>query len=176
MRRLFPSLHGYEGSWLRGDLIAGLTEALAYASIAGVSPVVGLQRQDFLAAITAMLGVLVFDTLPGLFIGIGVSLLLLLYRASRPHVASLGQQRGRGPFVDLRRHPGYAPPDGIAVLRIEGGLFFANADAIRARVRAEAAGKRAVVLDAETVPGVDVTAAEMLANLAADLQRPAWSC
>ena len=127
------------------------------------------QRQDFLAAITAMLGVLIFDTLPGLFIGIGVSLMLLLYRASRPHVASLGQERGRGPFVDLRRHPGYAPPEGIAVLRIEGGLFFANADTIRARVRAEAEGKRAVVLDAETVPGVDVTAAEMLANLAADL-------
>ena len=49
MRWLFPSLHGYRRDWLRGDLIAGLTvwavlvpEALAYASIAGVSPVVGL--------------------------------------------------------------------------------------------------------------------------------------
>ena len=48
-RWLFPSLHGYQKGWLRGDLIAGLTvwavlvpEALAYASIAGVSPVVGL--------------------------------------------------------------------------------------------------------------------------------------
>src|SRR3954447_22496899 len=48
-RWLFPSLHGYDRRWLRGDLIAGLTvwavlvpEALAYATIAGVSPVVGL--------------------------------------------------------------------------------------------------------------------------------------
>jgi sulfate permease, SulP family len=46
---LFPSLRGYQRSWLRGDLLSGLTvlavlvpEALAYASIAGVSPVVGL--------------------------------------------------------------------------------------------------------------------------------------
>ena len=46
---MFQSLAGYRRSWLRGDLIAGLTvwavlvpEALAYASIAGVSPVVGL--------------------------------------------------------------------------------------------------------------------------------------
>src|ERR1700727_2301863 len=46
---VFTSLHGYRASWLRGDLVAGLTvwavlvpEALAYASIAGVSPVVGL--------------------------------------------------------------------------------------------------------------------------------------
>jgi sulfate permease, SulP family len=50
MRRLlFASLAGYRPEWLRGDLVAGLTvwavlvpEALAYASIAGVSPVVGL--------------------------------------------------------------------------------------------------------------------------------------
>lgn len=49
MRWLFPSLQGYQRGWLRGDLIAGLTvwavlvpEALAYATIAGVSPVVGL--------------------------------------------------------------------------------------------------------------------------------------
>ena len=46
---LFPSLRGYDRSWLRSDLIAGLTvwavlvpESLAYATIAGVSPVVGL--------------------------------------------------------------------------------------------------------------------------------------
>lgn len=45
---LFPSPHGYRRAWLRGDLLAGLTvwavlvaEALGYASIAGVSPVVG---------------------------------------------------------------------------------------------------------------------------------------
>src|SRR3954454_22384762 len=49
MPRLFPSLHGYQRPWLRSDLVAGLTvwavlvpEALAYATIAGVSPVVGL--------------------------------------------------------------------------------------------------------------------------------------
>ena len=47
--RLFSSLRGYRGGWLRGDVVAGLTvwavlvpEALAYAQLAGVSPVVGL--------------------------------------------------------------------------------------------------------------------------------------
>ena len=44
-------------------------------------------RADFMGAITAMLGVLIFDTLPGLVIGICVSLLLLLARTSRPHLA-----------------------------------------------------------------------------------------
>ena len=63
MRRLFPSLHGYQGAWLRGDLIAGLTvwavlipEALAYASIAGVSPVVGLYAAPGALILYAALG------------------------------------------------------------------------------------------------------------------------
>ncbi|HEY6780342.1 MAG TPA: SulP family inorganic anion transporter, partial [Thermoleophilaceae bacterium] len=131
-------------------------------------------RPDFVAALAAMLGVLVFDTLPGLFIGIAVSLLLLLYRASRPHVAELGAVPGaEGQWGDRARHPENRPADGVAVLRVDGGLFFANADGIRARVREAAAAEdvRAVVLDAETVPYVDVTAAQMLVELAEDLAR-----
>src|SRR4051812_22690978 len=57
-------------------------------------------RPDFVAALAALLGVLVFDTLPGLFIGIAASLFLLLYRASRPHVAVLGKDPGAGRWSD----------------------------------------------------------------------------
>jgi sulfate permease, SulP family len=131
-------------------------------------------RADFLAALAAMLGVLIFDTLPGLFIGIGVSLLLLLYRASRPHVAELGEVHGAGGhWGDLERHPENRAVPGVVVLRVDGGLFFANADAIRRRVLQAAArdGVHAVVLDAETVPYVDLTAAEMLSALHADVER-----
>jgi sulfate permease, SulP family len=131
-------------------------------------------RPDFLAALAALLGVLVFDTLPGLFIGIAVSLLLLLYRASRPHVAVLGQVPGAdGHYGDILRHPENRQAPGIVVLRLESGLFFANADAVRDVIRAHAAepGIRAVVLDAETIPYVDVTAARMLLQLGLDLER-----
>jgi sulfate permease, SulP family len=131
-------------------------------------------RPDFLAALAALAGVLVFDTLPGLFIGVAVSLLLLLYRASRPHVAVLGQVPGAdGHYGDVRRHPENRPVPGIVVLRLESGLFFANADAVRDVVRAHAAepSVRAVVLDAQTIPFVDVTAARMLAQLGGDLER-----
>ena len=131
-------------------------------------------RPDFLAALAALLGVLVFDTLPGLFIGIVASLLLLLYRASRPHVAVLGQVPGTsGQFVDIGRHPENRQLPGIVILRLEAGLFFANADALRDAVRAHAFrdGIRAVVLDAETIPYIDVTAARMLVLLDDELQR-----
>jgi SulP family sulfate permease len=131
-------------------------------------------RPDFIAAIAALLGVTVFDTLPGLFIGIGISLLLLIYRASRPYVATLGLEAGPdGRYSDIDRHPDNELPAHVAVLRIESSLYFANADAIRARIidAAEAEGISAVVLDAETIPFVDVTAARMLAALAEDLDR-----
>jgi MFS superfamily sulfate permease-like transporter len=54
---------------------------------------------------------------------------------------------------------------------VESGLYFANADAVRARVMAAADGARAIVLDAETIPFIDVTAARMLDQLASDLRR-----
>ncbi|TCO17203.1 high affinity sulfate transporter 1 [Kribbella steppae] len=130
-------------------------------------------RADFLAAITAMLGVLVFDTLPGLVIGIAVSMTLLLYRASRPHVTRLvrSADAGRpGLWVDADRHPDLHPQQGIVVVRVESGLFFANADHIRDRIRDLAAtGATAVVLDGETTPFIDVTAAGMLDQLTRDL-------
>jgi sulfate permease, SulP family len=129
-------------------------------------------RPDFIAAIAALLGVTVFDTLPGLFIGITVSLLLLIYRASRPYVATLGRTPGSdGRYRDIDRHPDARLPEHVAVLRIESGLYFANADAVRAKVleTASADGIRAVVLDAETIPFIDVTASHMLAELAEEL-------
>ena len=129
-------------------------------------------RADFIAAVAAMLGVMIFGTLAGLFIGVLISLLLLLYRASRPPVAELGRVPGAsGHFSDLDRHPENRPVEGIAVLRIEGGLFFANAGPVAAAIR-RAAGRDdvdAVVIDAETVPFIDVTAAQALDQVAREL-------
>lgn len=130
-------------------------------------------RADFIAAIAAMLGVMVFGTLAGLFIGVLISLLLLLYRASRPPVAELGRVPGSsGHFSDLDRHPENRRVEGIAVLRVEGGLFFANAGAIAAEIRgmADRDGIHAVVIDAETMPFIDVTAAHALDQVVGELR------
>ena len=107
-----------------------------------------------------------------------MSLLLLLYRASRPYIATLGRVPGSEQYGDIKRHPENRAPDGVAVLRVEGGIYFANADAIRSAMLKAAAGEgvRAVVLDAETIPFVDVTAAKMLDELAGDLRRRGGRC
>jgi high affinity sulfate transporter 1 len=128
-------------------------------------------RPDFVAALAALFGVLVFDTLPGLFIGIGVSLLLLLYRSSRPHVAVLGRSPGHdGQWTDLQRHPSNEQIPEVVVLRPESGLYFANAEWVRQHVLAHVEGSRAIVLDAESMPFVDVSAVRMLAQLGEDLE------
>ncbi len=153
----------------------GALRALYRASTARLGQIYGLAaRADFLAALTALLGVLVFDTLPGLVIGVADSLLLLLYRVSRPHVAVLGQIPGSGgQWADVAQHPENQTVPGVIVLRVEAGIFFANAEHVRTVIEdaATADGTQAVVLDCQTVPFVDVTAVRMLHQLAADLPR-----
>lgn len=118
-------------------------------------------RADFLAAMAAMLGVLVFDTLPGLLIGIGVAMLLLVYRASQPHVARLGKEGSL--WVDADRHPDATTHPELLVVRVESGLFFANSDYVKDQIEGLCTDRtRMVVLDAETSPSVDVTAVAML--------------
>lgn len=133
-------------------------------------------RADFLAAVAALLGVLAFETLAGLAIGIGASLVLLIARSSRPHLAPLAPVRAgpASPWVDTGRNPDYVSPRGVLVVRVEAPLLFANADFVRARIRELASSVpdlTLVVVDGSTMPSVDVTAVGMLVQLRADLQR-----
>lgn len=157
------------------DLIDLPSLARFYRTFAGRSaaPFSLAVRPDFVAAVAALVGVLILGVLPGLFVGVGVSLLLLIYRASRPHIARLGRAPGSLQYTDIRRHPENVPPDGVVVLRVESPLFFANARVVRAAIEqaAREPGVGAVVLDAETVPTIDVTAAHMLAEVVEDLER-----
>ena len=93
-----------------------------------------------------------------------------------PHIAVLapvGGEPGR-PWVDVDRHPDYALEPGVLVVRVEAPLMFANAEFVRSRVRelaAEVDDLRLVVMDGQTTPSIDVTAAGMLVQLRADLRR-----
>ena len=129
-------------------------------------------RADLIAAVAAMLGVLVFDTLPGLFIGIAVSVLLIVYRASRPHVATLGLAADGSRWEDVDRHPDAAQRAGVLVVRPESGLFYANADNVKGDITGRLQDTTtAVVLDLADVPVIDVTSIGMLTDLADDLDR-----
>jgi sulfate permease, SulP family len=129
-------------------------------------------RPDFLAAVAALGGVLVFEALPGLFIGLAISLVLLLFRTSRPHLAVLGRIPGTEVWADVERHASAEQAPGVLVVRPEAGLYFVNADAIHHALRGLVAEQHpsAVVLDLEAVPGIDMTAVEMLHLVRAELE------
>ncbi|GAA3947391.1 SulP family inorganic anion transporter [Gordonia caeni] len=129
-------------------------------------------RIDFIAAMAAMFGVLVFDTLPGLLIGIAASLTVLLYRVSKPHVARLGRVGER--WVDVANYPEAQVVDGALVVRVEAGIFFADSDAVREDLVAMVDDDtRLVVLDAESSPFIDVSAVQMLLEVRDELSRSA---
>ena len=117
-----------------------------------------VQRFDFWVAIAAILGTLVFGVLAGVMIGIGLSLLWLVAVATRPGMPVLARQPGTQVYRDAAENPHDELPDGVAVVRIDGGLFFATSDALEDRVRSliqDTPGVHGVVLVLEGVNFVD---------------------
>jgi high affinity sulfate transporter 1 len=123
---------------------------------------------DFWIAMAAFLGVLSAGVLLGVVIGIVLSLGWLVYVATRPAMPLLGREPGTQVFRDLEEHPEDEAADDIAVLRIDGGLFFATAEAVHERVRAVTDGHpglRTLVLDLEGVNFVDAQGAAKLTEI-----------
>lgn len=133
-----------------------------------------LSTQEWVLGGITFLGVILIDVLPGMVIGVLLTMLQMAYRSSRPHVGVLGRVPGvAGAFSDVTRHPTSQPIEGLLVLRLDAPLYFANAQSVVDRVRdlldAADPSVRAVVLDADTQDALDVTGADAIASVAADL-------
>jgi high affinity sulfate transporter 1 len=125
-------------------------------------------RFDFWVAVAAIIGVLSAGVLAGVVIGVALSLAWLIYVATRPPMPMLGREPGTQVFRDLDENPDDETFAGIAVLRLDGGLFFATAEALEERVRALTErddGLRALVLDLEGVDFVDSQGAAKLTEI-----------
>jgi SulP family sulfate permease len=126
-------------------------------------------RFDFWIAVAAIVAVLSSGVLAGVAIGVVLSLGWLVYVATRPPMPLLGREAGTQVFRDLDEHPEDETFPGIAVLRLDGGLFFATAEALEDRVRALAedagAAHRALVLDLEGVNFIDSQGAAKIAEV-----------
>ncbi len=115
-------------------------------------------RFDFWIAVAAILGVLSAGVLAGVVIGVVLSLGWLIYVATQPPMPLLGREPDTQVFRDLDENPDDQTFEGIAVLRLDGGLFFATAEALENRIRElvdDNASLRALVLDLEGVNFVD---------------------
>jgi SulP family sulfate permease len=131
-------------------------------------------RTEFVVAVAALLGVLGSGLLRGVLIGAIISIVQLLRRASRPHVAFLGRIPGTRRFSDMTRHPDNEPVPGALVFRVESSLLYFNAEHVRdtvaARLRAEATPPKIVILDLSASPHMDIQACGVVMNMADDIK------
>jgi high affinity sulfate transporter 1 len=117
-----------------------------------------VQRFDFWIAVAAIAATLVVGVLAGVIIGIGLSLIWLIFVATHPPMPVLAREPGTQVFRELDEHPGDEQFAGVTVLRLDGGLFFATADALEDRVREvalSAPGSAAIVLDCGGMDFID---------------------
>ena len=123
---------------------------------------------------TALGGVVFTTALTGMAIAVALSLLAILYQASRPYIAVLGRIPGDPPvFADADRHPSAEPVPGFLLVRPNVPLTFVNADVAKDQVMALVRGRpeapRVVVLDIAATADLDVATTDMLAALHTDL-------
>ena len=132
-------------------------------------------RAEFALGVLAMAGVLLIDVLEGMMIGLIASLVLVLYRSSKPHISSLGRVPGtKDLFTSLDRHPEDEPIPGVLIIRSDAPLYYANAITFRDRVRELIAAAdprlRVVIFDFAMQDELDFTTSEVIADLGKELQ------
>lgn len=117
-----------------------------------------VHRFDFWVAVAAILSTLAFGVLAGVVIGVGLSLLWLVWVGTHPEIAVLGRQSGTQVFRDLGEHPGDEQFPGVVAIRVDGGLFFATSDTLEDSIRQvihEEPALTGIVLDCEGINFVD---------------------
>ena len=92
-----------------------------------------VNRPDWVFFMGAMLGILFFGIIQGIVIGVVLSLLLLIARSSNPGIRVLGSKPGLGRLPRPRPPSGLEVTPGVVVVRLDGPLFFADANRFRDR-------------------------------------------
>ncbi len=121
-------------------------------------------KSDFTAMIATMLVTLLAGVETGIITGVLLSLILFIWRASRPHVAVVGRVPGSGHFRNVRRHAVFTDPR-ILTLRIDENLTFLNARWLEDFVQSEVAAHpplRHLILMSSAVNMIDASALESL--------------
>ena len=133
-----------------------------------------VRRTDFVVALVALFGIILTDVLTGLVIAVVLSLIFIVYRASRPYIALLGQAPGRpGEFGDMLRHPEYEQVPGLMMVRLDAPLYFLNAGVAQIMIRELAATQPqpcAVLIDLGASGDLDVPTMDLLADVAVKLR------
>jgi high affinity sulfate transporter 1 len=145
-----------------------ISASLSLADIAGTRRLWKQSTAEFSVSIAAFLGVALLGVLPGIAVAVVLSILNVFRRSWRPFEAKLGKVPGKEGYHDLSTHPTAQVLPGFVLFRFDAPLFFANAKSFRDDIIGLAAAQpppRWIVVGAESITDVDVTAADILEDL-----------
>ena len=133
-----------------------------------------ISRAEFAVAMITTLGVVAFDVLEGILLAVAMALLLVLKRSARPPDAVLVRVPGVKGFHDQTHHSGAQGVPGLLLYRFGAAIVFYNASYLKKRILELAAaqsGLKVVIIDGNTVNSIDTSGAEILQDLARELDR-----
>jgi high affinity sulfate transporter 1 len=152
-----------------------ISACISLLDLRGLIRLYHLRRSEFVLSIVCLLAVALLGVIQGIFLAVVLALLIFIWRAWHPYAAVLGRVDGMKGYHDITRHPEARLIPGLVIFRWDAPLFFANAEifheqVLRAVAQAPTLTKR-VVVAAEPVTDVDITAADALTELNNTLQR-----
>ena len=146
-----------------------IAAAIGLVEVADLRRIYRIQQWEFWLSMVCFAGVAVFGAIPGIGIAIVIAVIEFLWDGWRPHSAVLGRVEHIKGYHDISRYPQASRIPGLVLFRWDAPLFFANAELFRDRVLDAVASSptpvRWVVVAAEPVTSVDVTAADIVAEL-----------
>jgi high affinity sulfate transporter 1 len=150
-----------------------IASAIGLLEIQDLRRIYRIQRWEFWLSIVCLVGVAVFGAIPGIGLAIAISVVEFLWDGWRPHSALLGCAEGVPGYHDITRYPAARQMPGLVLFRWDAPLFFANAELFKQRIMDAVTNAptkvRWMVVTAEPVTSVDITAADALAELRCNL-------
>jgi high affinity sulfate transporter 1 len=151
-----------------------IASAIGLIEVADLRRIWRIQRWEFWLSMGCLLGVALLGAIPGIGLAIVAAVIEFLWDGWRPHAAVLGRVDGLKGYHDIGRYPSARVVPGLVLFRWDAPLFFANAELFRNRVLDAVAASptpvRWLVVGAEPITSVDVTSADVLAELDATLR------
>lgn len=150
-----------------------MVAAFGMVNVAEIRFLLRSKRIDGLIAILTFLATLIIGIQEGVLIGIAASVVAIMYRISRPHMAELGHLPGTRSFRDVKRYKNAEKIPGLFILRVDASFSFANAEYLRDRILRQIKRQddlRAVIIDASSINDLDMTATAVLKEIADTLE------
>lgn len=150
-----------------------IAAAISLIDLPALARLFRVRRSEFALAMAAWLSVAVLGPVNGVVVAVGMSILNFLRLVWKPHTAELVRVDGLKGYHDRARHPEGRVVPGLLLYRFDAPLIFANArffsDDLGQRVAAQATPVKRVIVTAEPITDIDVTAADVLHQLVDDL-------